>query len=96
MMTKQDIVNQLARTKTIERLCKAYHSNSPYIKDLCQDLYIDLLNKDDATIHKLYTTDTFEYYIKKMLSNNINSSTSPFYKKYEQYRKNTEELSYDV
>lgn len=91
-MTKFSVIDILAHDKVIERLTKKYSFSSPYCKDLCQDLYIELLNKDEELIVGLYVRDEIEYYIRKMISNNINSSTSPFYKNYEKFRKTTNDI----
>jgi hypothetical protein len=91
-MTKISVIDILARKRVIERLVKQYGFSSPYCKDLCQDLYIELLNKEEDLIVGLYEREEIEYYIRKMISNNINSSTSPFYKKYEKFRKKTSEI----
>ena len=91
-INKSSVINILARNKVIERLVKQYNFSSPYCKDLCQDLYIELLNKEDKLIVGLYERNEIEYYIRKMISNNVNSSTSPFYKNYEKFRKTTDEI----
>lgn len=87
------IVNDLAKRKVIEHIVKRYNNDSPYIEDLCQDLYLDLLNKDEALIVGLYERKQLDYFICKMVSNNINSTTSSFYKSYQKYRKMTDELT---
>lgn len=91
-MTKSSVITILANNKVIEKLMKKYNFSSPYIKDLCQDLYIELLNKEDKLIVGLYERNEIEYYIRKMISNNVNSVTSPFYKNYEKFRKTTDEI----
>lgn len=91
-MTKISVINILAHKKVIEKLLKQYNISSPYAKDLCQDLYIELFNKEDKLIVGLYERNEIEYYIRKMISNNVNSVTSPFYKNYERFRKTTDEI----
>lgn len=91
-MTKSSVISILARKKVIEKLVKFYNLSSPYCKDLCQDLYVELLNKEDKLIVGLYERNEIEYYIRKMISNNVNSSTSPFYKNYEKFRKTADEI----
>lgn len=91
-LTKRQTIDILASNKVIEKLVKRHNFSSPYCKDLCQDLYIELLNKDENLIVGLYERNEIEYYIRKMISNNINSSTSPFYKNYEKFRKTTSEI----
>lgn len=91
-LTKHQTIDILANNKVIEKLVKQYNFSSPYCKDLCQDLYIELLNKEESLIVGLYERNEIEYYIRKMISNNVNSSTSPFYKNYEKFRKTTDEI----
>lgn len=91
-MNKYEAISVIAKECVVEKLAKKYNIVSPYIKDLCQDLYIELLNKDDNLIVGLYERKEIEYYIRKMISNNINSTTSPFYKNYEKFRKTTDEI----
>ena len=92
-LTKSQTINILAHNKVIEKLLKQYNLSSPYAKDLCQDLYIELLNKEDKLITGLYERNEIEYYIKAMLNNNIKSNTSPFYRQYERFRKTTDEMT---
>ena len=87
------IVDDLAKRKVIEHIVKKYNNDSPYIEDLCQDLYLDLLSKDESLIVGLYERNEVEYFIRKMISNNIRSNTSSFYKNYQKYRKMTDELT---
>lgn len=91
-MTKRDIIDDLAKKKTVERLIKTYSLASPYYKDLAQDIYIELLGKKDELICSLHKKGEFEYYVRKMIKNNVNSTTSPFWKNYERFRKTTTEL----
>lgn len=91
-LTKRQTIDILAHKKVIEKLLKQYNFSSPYCKDLCQDLYIELLNKEDKLIVGLYERNEIEYYIRKMILNNVNSVTSPFYKNYEKFRKTTDEI----
>ena len=91
-LTKKSVVNKLAKDKTVERLAKSYNLSTPYLKDLCQDIYIELLNKDKDLIIGLYERNEIEYYIRKIITNNVNSTTSPFYKNYEKFRKTTDEI----
>lgn len=85
-MSKNEIIEKLAKQKTIENIIKKYNS-SMYADDLAQDLYISLLNKDDELIERLYNENTIEFYIRKMIRLNLNSSTSQFYNTYKKYNK---------
>lgn len=99
-MTKKDVVGLLSKNNVVETLVNKYCfsqalSKSPYIKDLAQDIYIELLMKPDDLIVSLYKSNEIEYYLRKIISNNILSTTSPFYSKYRKFEKNTESLVFD-
>lgn len=94
-MTKYNIINQLAVDKTVERLMEQHrhwHDN-PYIKDLSQDIYIDLLLKDAGLIERLYNEGTLVYFILRMITNNLYSVNSPFYYDYQRFRRLSNELN---
>ena len=86
------IIALLAKQRVIEQLVQSL-TQSPYKDDLCQDLYIDLLNKDENLITGMYYRGELLYFIRRMVSNNINSTTSPFYQKYERYRNLSTDLN---
>lgn len=94
-MSKKDIINNLAKEKYIETTIGNL-TTSPYKQDLAQDLYIELLMKPDDLIDGLFKRDELKFYIKKMIRLNINSNTSPFYTKYERYRKISDEIPYTL
>lgn len=91
-MRKSTQIEKLAKNRIVERLAKGYGLSTPYLKDLCQDIYIDLLKKDESMINHLCESNEIEFYIRKMIKNNVNSTTSPFYKNYEKFRKTTDEI----
>lgn len=94
-MTKIEIIDKIAKDKLIEKILKQNTIKNPYYKDLGQDIYLDLLSKNDELIERLYENDELEYFIRKIITNNIFSITSPFYKKYQKFRKTTDPITYD-
>lgn len=90
--TSYVMIQKLAKEKTVERLANSYGLSTPYKADLCQDIYVDLMSKDQDAISGMIERGEIEWFIRKMITNNINSVTSPFYKKYEKFRK----LSNDI
>lgn len=88
------IINELAKNKVVEKLVNKYNefSNNPYIEDLIQDIYISLMEKENSFIQNLYKKNELEFFIMKMIKNNLYSNTSPFYKKYQQFRAITDSI----
>ena len=91
-LTGRAIIALLAKQRVIEQLVQSL-TQSPYKDDLCQDLYVDLLNKDENLITGMYYRGELLYFIRRMVSNNINSTTSPFYQKYERFRNLSTDLN---
>lgn len=97
--TLNDIVDTLAREKTIENLIRKMKVSqgelNENLKDLAQDLYISLLTKDEKKIQGLYERGELNYFITQMISNNIHSKNSPYYMTYKRGYKEEMEEKYD-
>lgn len=91
-MTKYEIVDSIAKLKIVERVVSSMGCQSPYTEDLAQDIYEALLKKPDELVKSLFDNGQLTFYIIKMVKNNIFSKTSPFYRDYERYRKNADDL----
>lgn len=90
-MTKSWIVEQLAKDRVVESIVDNVNNSDQDRFDLVQDIYLDLLTKDDAFIQELYQSKKLKYFIVKMVTNNIKSKTSPYYY---QYKKPNEKVDY--
>ena len=75
------MVNIIAKERMVEQICSNIaKTNSDILNDLSQNIYIDLLMKDDEKIVNLYETNQLRFFIVKMAKNNLFSKNSPFYK----------------
>lgn len=83
-MTKKEIVEKLAKDGKIKEAINniAKDSRDKDLIDLEQDIYIQLLEKDDETIEGLYDKGQLMWYVTRIVLNNINSKTSPYYYTY--------------
>ena len=85
-MTKVEIIDELSRTNTVEKIvfkllpCSKNPFDCP--EDLIQDLYLILLQKDDDLIVNLYNKDEIGFYLLKIARNQLLSKNSPYYTKY--------------
>lgn len=80
-MTKNEVVNIIAKERMVEEICSNIaKTNSDILNDLSQNIYIDLLLKDEEKIVNLYETNQLRFFIVKMAKNNLFSKNSPFYK----------------
>ena len=79
-MTKNEVVNIIAKEKMVETaVTNIAKTNSDTLKDLSQEIYLDLLSKDEDKIINLYETNQLRFFIVRMILNNLFSKNSPFY-----------------
>ena len=82
-MDKYDIIDEISKDKLVEEIVYNIGDRGDEdLKDLIQDIYINLLEKEDSLIENLYSTNQLKFYIVKMVVNNIHSKNSPYYTKY--------------
>lgn len=81
-----DIIAQLASKKEVEKIIKNLGCFNNSAKDLAQDIYISLMEKDPDLIQSLYDKEELNYYVTRMAKNNLNSKTSPYHTTYRQKR----------
>ena len=82
-MDKYSIIDEISKNKIVEEIVYNIGSKDDEdLKDLIQDIYINLLEKEDNLIETLYNTNQLKFYIIRMVVNNIHSKNSPYYTKY--------------
>ena len=95
-MTKWEIVDELSRTNTVEKiiykLLPASKNRFDCPNDLVQDIYVLLLEKDDKLIIDLYNKGELGFYLLKVARNQLLSANSPYYTKYIKFLANSDEL----
>lgn len=88
-MDKYSIIDEISKNKIVEEIVYNIGSKDDEdLKDLIQDIYINLLEKEDSLIENLYSTNQLKFYIVKMVVNNIHSKNSPYYTKYKKNKTN--------
>jgi len=89
-------VEKIAKEKIVEKLLEKHSDfkNNPYIEDLGQDIYIQLSLMSEESLNQLYNNGELEFFIKKIIKNNLYSTTSQFFYKYNRFRKITDEINY--
>lgn len=82
-MDKYSIIDEISKDKLVEEIVYNIGDRGDEdLKDLVQDIYINLLEKEDSLIENLYSTNQLKFYIIRMVVNNIHSKNSPYYTKY--------------
>ena len=88
-MSKNEIVNKLAKERVVEKIAR--HYNTPYRSDLCQYVYYWLLTKaDEDMLNELYCNGQINQYISGIICRQIFSSSSHHFK--ENVKKQTKKM----
>ena len=88
-MTKNEIIEIIAKEKVVEQIVSNIAKSADCddtLKDLSQEIYLDLLSKDEEKIVNLYETNQIRFFVVRMVTNNLFSKNSPFY---QTFKKNT-------
>ena len=95
-MTKLEIIDELSKSNTVEKiiykLLPASKNRFDCPEDLVQDVYVLLLEKDDKLIIDLYNKGELGFYLLKIARNQLLSANSPYFYKYIKFRVNCDEL----
>lgn len=85
-MTKYEIIDELAKDCTVEKIVYKMLSGSKNRfdapDDLVQDIYIYLMEKDEAKIVNLYDKGELGYFILRMVRNQLISDHSYYFYNY--------------
>ena len=96
-MNKWEIIDELSRSNTVEKiiykLLPASKNRFDCPDDLVQDIYVLLLEKDDKLIIDLYNKGELGFYLLKIARNKKKKKNSPYYTKYIKFRANSDDLT---
>lgn len=86
MRTNAQIINEIANNGLVEEIIQGVSyskfENTENLKDLTQDIYLQLLQMDTAKINELYFKKQLRFWVTRIITNNIHSKTSPYYYQY--------------
>lgn len=96
-MTKNEVISVIAEERMVEQICSNIaKSSDDLLNDLSQEIYLDLLQKDEDKIVKLYESNQMRYFITRMIINNLHSTNSPFWCKIKSFTHNMNEIVGDI
>ena len=93
-MTSNQIINELAKNKVIEKLVAniSPDDNPPDNQDLSQLVYLTLLEKPNALIEDLYSKGELIFYVIRIITRNVYSTTSPYYRTIKKFKNKTTDI----
>jgi DNA-directed RNA polymerase specialized sigma24 family protein len=83
------IIEKIATEKIVENIIANVSKDvtDEDLADLAQDVYLTLMEKDEELLYGIYERGQINYYLTRIILNNINSKTSPFYYRYRRYKR---------
>lgn len=92
-MTGKEIVEQVAKERRVEQLAEhILASHAAVTKDLCQLVYLALLNTREDRLIDLWENEEINYYIVRIIKNQWRSTTSEVYRFYRKYDRRARQL----
>lgn len=87
-MGKSKIVNEIANGKMVEQMVQniAHQSLSADLKDLCQMVYLILLEYDEQKLQDLWSNNQMNFFLARIIINQFRSSNSPFHMIYRKFK----------
>jgi hypothetical protein len=87
-VNKQTIIETLAKERRVEALVEniAHHSLTADLKDLCQMVYLILLEYDESKLQDLWENEQMNFFLARIILNQYRSSNSPFHSIYRKYQ----------
>jgi len=82
---KNKVIAQMATHRVIERYVSGFHPDRELLRDLAQEVYIELLGYPEKTIVEADRKGTLIFLGFRIAKNMMFSTTSTFYYKYLRY-----------
>ena len=86
MRTNSQIINEIANNGLVEEIIQGVSyskfENTENLKDLIQDIYLQLLQMRTDKLNDLYTKNQLRFWIARIVVNSIHSKTSPYFYMY--------------
>lgn len=95
MATKTDIVIALSTDKVVEKMVQniAHQTLSPELKDLCQMVYLILLEYDESKLQDLWENHQMNFFLARIIINQFRSSNSPFHMTFRRFQEKSVDIT---
>lgn len=94
-MTRSEIVEALAKSRRVETMVESicHHSLTPNLQDLCQMVYLILLEYDESKIQDLWEHNEMNFFIARIILNQYRSNNSPFHTLFRKFQERSVGIS---
>lgn len=86
-MKKNEILDELFRSEEFDKmLLKVMRTDSVFFEDFKQDLFLILCSQDSDKIEEMHENCTLDFFVFRIITNQVRSETSPFFRTYKKNR----------
>jgi hypothetical protein len=87
-MTRNEIVETLAKSRRVEAMVESicHHALTPDLQDLCQMVYLIILEYDENKIQDLWENNEINFFLARIILNQYRSTRSPFHTLYRKFQ----------
>lgn len=95
MKSKAEIIDEMARARLVEKMVEniAHQPLGADLKDLCQMVYLALIEYSDEKIVGLWTAGQMRYFVARIILNQFRSSNSPYHQIFRRYQAKAQDIS---
>lgn len=88
----------LANERRVEAMVEniAHHALTDDLKDLCQMVYVILLEYDEGKIRDLWDNGQINFFLARVIVNQYRSSNSPFHALFRKFRERCDSIGIDI
>lgn len=79
------MLDEIIKEQVVENICKNIGVSDEYFEDFVQEIYLILLEYDKDKLKYIIENNQINFFITRIIINQWQSSTSPFYKKYKKF-----------
>lgn len=91
---KYELVEYLCKGKILKQIIlNTAKWSYNELNDLENDIYVSLLEMDEEKLLRMYNDDSLRFFLSRIVTNNLISTTSPFYVKYKKLQSLSEEIT---
>ena len=93
MVTRNEIIEYIAKENILHNIIQNVGGTADEdLKDLEQDIYLDLYSKSEKALNDIYANGQLNFYLARIVSNNIHSSSSRYYTQYKKPKQYNEPI----
>jgi hypothetical protein len=94
-MNRIEIVTEIANERMVETMVQniAHQSLNADLKDLCQMVYLILLEYDETRLQDLWNNHQMQFFLARIIINQFRSSNSPYHTIFRKFQERSADIT---